>query len=114
MRTPIHIDNAPRMRPRNVENENTLELRRFDDFETGCVEKRRACGGFATHQWRIQIRSRLPVLIQRSSPWLKWNVGRPRHTAEARPNFPVAFFVGGRSKINVAIRPAGRRFLRKR
>src|SRR2546430_2225687 len=68
MRTAIHVDHAPGVRACNVEDENTLELRCFDDFKTRRVEERGSRGWLAADERWIQIRSRRSILIQRSRP----------------------------------------------
>src|SRR5262249_985535 len=112
MRTSIHINHAPRVRTGNVEDKNALELRRFHDLKAWRVEERGSRRGLATNEWRVQIRSRSAVLIQRSCPRLERNVGSPRQTTEARTHFPIAFLVGRRSEVHMAVRPPRRRLHR--
>jgi hypothetical protein len=50
MRTAIHVDDAPRMRPGDIQDEETLELGHVHELESGRVEEGRSGSRLTIHQ----------------------------------------------------------------
>src|SRR5688572_24706062 len=110
----VQIDHTPRMRPRNVQQEDALQLRGIDDLETRSVEESRSAGRFAADKRRIQVRGGRAVLIKRARPVLKRNVGGAREPTEPRADLPIPLLILRRSEIDTTVRPARRGFRRRR
>src|SRR6188474_3650702 len=93
MRAAVQVDDAPGVRPGDVQQKDALQLRDIDDFKTGSVEESRPAGRLAADQRRIQVGGRRAVLIQRARPVLKRNVGSARKPAESRADLPIPFLI---------------------
>src|SRR5262245_53748076 len=113
MWTSVHVYHPPRVGTGNVEDEDALQLGRVNNLKSRRIEERWTRAWLATHQRRIEIALRRPVLVKSPRPRLKGNVGRSGSAAETGTNFPVALLVASRAQIHMPVRPTRRRFRRR-
>src|SRR5262249_34699811 len=113
MRTAVHIDHTPGVRPSDIEDKDFLQFRRVNYLKTWGIKESRSSARLATYQRRIQVRPAGAVLVQHSCPRLKRHIRCARRSAEAWSNFPISFLVRGRTEIDFSIGPAGRWFRRR-
>src|SRR6185312_4601795 len=114
MRAAVHVDHAPRVRARDVDDVDLLLFRALDDLESRSGEESVARGRLAADERRIQIVLRRSELLERPRPRLRGDVVAARHAAETRTDLPVAFVLFRRPEIHMAVRPARRRLRRLR
>src|SRR6185436_16246336 len=89
----VHVDDAPRVRAGDVQQEDALLFGYVDDLKTRSVEKPRAAGRLAANERRIQVGGGRAVLIERARPVLKGNVRRARKPAKSGPDLPIPFLI---------------------
>src|SRR4026209_1126344 len=93
MLTAIGVDRAPRVRSGDVEDEDALLLRDFDDLEAGGVEESRSARGLTADERGIEVGARLAIVVERLRPPLKRHVSRAWRPAQAGTDLPVALLI---------------------
>src|SRR5258706_9395279 len=108
MRAPVHVDDAPGVRPGDVEDVDLLLVGHVDDFKSRRVEESGSARRLAAQEGRKQIFLRVPDRRERTRPRRERNVSPARNPAETGTNFPVTFLVGRRPEVDMTVRPARR------